>query len=116
MGADFFRDKNVKGEKGRTRNYKKQFKIEKDYFTHSCQKKTREQKKKETWQKEKKQKMSSTNCWMKNDIFSDTSNRQAKKRKLEKPFFKTQKTRQNKKNKCKTCPTKKETDNKFFFW
>ena len=38
--------------------------------------------------------MSSPICWMKNNILSDTSQQTSKKmRKLERPFFKTQKNK-----------------------
>ena len=37
-------------------------------------------------------------------------------RKLEKPFFKTQKKRQNKQNKCKACPINKGNRQHRVFW
>ena len=87
----------MKGEKGRTRNFKQQVQNEKGLFiSHTLFKnkqKTREQKKKEKWQKEKKQKMSSPNNWVKNNIFSDTSQQASKKCKNWRPFFKRQKNK-----------------------
>ena len=86
--------------------------MKKDYITHSFQKKKkREQKKKEKWQKEKKLKM----FWLKNNIFSDTSQQASKKcENWRNHFSRHRNIRQNKKNKCKTCPTKKRQQG--FFW
>ena len=77
----------VKGEKGRTRNFKKQFKNWKGLFHTLFKKQTRAQKKKEKWQKEKKQKMSSPICWRKNNIFQIHHNRQAKNTKTGETIF-----------------------------
>ena len=53
--------------------------------------------------------MSSPICWMKYNIFSDTSQQASKNAKTEELFSRHRKTRQKIKiNKCKTCP-KKET-------
>ena len=50
--------------------------------------------------------MSSPICWIKNNIFSDTSQQASKKcENWRDHFSRHRKTRQNKKNKCKTCPT-----------
>ena len=76
----FFREKNVKREKGLTRNSRKSSKI-KGLVTHtfSKKKKTREQKKKKRKIAEReKQKMSSRICWKKQH-FSDTSKQERNK-------------------------------------
>ena len=108
FGADFFVRKY--GGKGLLRNLKNNSKMKRiiSHTLFSKKKKTREQKKKEKWQEEKKQKMSSPICWMKNNILSDTSQQASKKcENWRNHFSRHRNIRQNKKNKCKTCPTNK---------
>ena len=51
----------------------------------------------------------------KTTFFQIHHNKQAKNAKTGDLFSRNRKIRQNKKNKCKTCPKKKKTDNKVFF-
>ena len=102
----FFRDKKLKGEKGWTRNFKKQVENKKDYFTRFCQKKKQEKRKKsEKWQIEKKQKMSFPRL-KKQHFFRYITTGKQKCENWRNHFSRHRKTRQNKKSKCKTCPTK----------
>ena len=85
----FFREKKVKGEKGWTRNFKKRFKIKKVYFTHSFQKKKKQENRK---RKKHGRKGKSRRCLLqfvgwKTTFFQIHHNKQAKMRKLEKTFF-----------------------------
>ena len=77
--------------KGRTRNFKKSSKI-KRMISHFLIKNKRT-KQESKWQKEKKQKMSSPIGWMKNNIFSDTSQQASKNAKTGETIFKTQKNK-----------------------
>ena len=111
FGADFFVRK-VKGEKGRTRNFKKQFKMKKDYVTHSFQKKKKKKKRteKETnmTEREKAEDVFSNLLDEKQHVFRYITTGKQKNAKTEETnFSRHRKTRQNKKNKCKTCPTNK---------
>ena len=118
FGCWFYREKKVKGEKGRTRNFKKQFKNKKDYFTHSFQKK-KTNKQENRKRKKNGRKRKSRRClhqfvgWI-TTFFQIHHNRQAKNAKTGDQFSRHRNIRQNKKNKCKTCPTKKNRQQGFF--
>ena len=78
--------------------------MKKDYYTHSFQKQQTNKRKKK---KENGRKRKSRRCL--HQFLLDE--KQHFFRYI--PFSRNRKIRQNKKNKCKTCPTKK--DNKVFF-